>query len=255
MKGGVWKSAEKAEGAHQLLDFHFDFQKMGRGVKRQTESWGCPPTPRFATSMSQKMRGRVGKAHRKLRVPTNSCICHFDFRKMEGEEWESRQKGEGAHHLLDLPLQFRKNGGGGVRKQTERWGCPADPGFLTSISEKCGAGWKSTQEAEGAYELLDFTFRFRKIWGGCVKKHKESWGCPRIAGQRTSISEKFGGEGREKAQRKLRLPTTSWICHFNFEKMDWGSEKADRKVRVPSRPRISHFDVRKMRGRIEKAHR
>ena len=61
----------------------------------------------------------------------------------------------------------------------------------------------------------------------------------------------MGGRGgwSEKANRKLRVQTNSWIYHVDFEKK-WGGggEEADRKLTVPTNSWTSHFDFQKKLG-------
>ena len=155
-------------------------EKSGGGLKRQTESWGCPPTLGFVTLISKRNLGGREKAQKKLRVPTNSWICHFDLQKKLG---------------------------GGVKRHTESWGCSRTPGFATFISNKWGWEGKSTQKVEGAHYLLDLPLRFRKkIGGGCERAHRKLR-VPINSWTSSSISEKWGGEwkGRQKAERAHQL--------------------------------------------------
>ena len=49
---------------------------------------------------------------------------------------------------------------------------------------------------------------------------------------------------------KLRVLTTSWTSHFDFQKMQkgWGGQKAHTKLRVPTNSWTSHFDFQKMKA-------
>ena len=217
-----WKSTQKVEGADKLLHMPRRFRKkMGAGeetdrklsvpinswtstsiskknwgsvcVKERTESWRCRPSPGLVTSISKNWGGGREIADWKLRVPTISWTCHFDFEKM---------------------------GGACLKERTESWGCPRTPGFATLISQnKLGGGRKSTQKVERAHQLLDFDFHFEKIGGGRVE-----WkGTQKAEGAQQLLDfdfdfQKMGGEWSEKAHRKLRVPTNSWICHFDFPK-------------------------------------
>ena len=170
--GGVeCKSTEKVERTHQLPDLPLSFPKKIDGGQKADRKLSVPTNSWICHFDFQKKFGGGEKGDRKLNVPNNSWICHFDFQKMGGgEEWKGTQKVEGAQQLLDLPLRFPKKMGGGVKERAKSWGCALPPGFLTTISKTIVCVCKSAQKAEGAHQLLDFQFDLQKMGGGRARE-------------------------------------------------------------------------------------
>ena len=260
------------------MDFSLWFPKnMGAGgVKERTESWGCPATAGLPLGfLKNRGDGWSEKAHRKLRVQTNSCICHVDFEKKWG------RGGEEADRKLSVPtnswtstsISKKETGGGSdkahrkLRMPTTSWishfhfekmrgrvrklSVPNNP--WTShfdLQKKLGGGgdWKPTQKAEGAHQLQDLPPWFSKETSGPWKSTEKVEGAQQLL-DLPLWSPKKTWRGSEKAHRKLRVLTNSWICQFDVRKIRRRVENAHRKLTVPTNSWICHFDFQKKLGR------
>ena len=198
-------------------------------MKSHRKILGCPRSPGLPVRFPKNGgRGWSEKADREWRVPTNSWICHFDFQKKLG---------------------------GGVKRHRKRLGCTPLPGFGTSICKKCRRGVENADRklsVRTSSVICHFDFE-KKLRAGCERGAQKGDGAHKLLDLHFDY-QKMGGR-REKVHKKFRVPTNSWICYIDFQKIpEGGVETADRKLRVPTNSWICHFDFQKETGRGVKMH-